>query len=435
LNSVLRVSGFWWRIFLRKQADGCPNGEVFEEQGMRIDSDPEIFLLIKKEQARQKDCLSLIASENIVSKDVLSAVGSELTNKYAEGYPGKRYYGGCEFYDQIESLAISRAKELFKVDHANVQPHSGSNANLAAYFALAKVFDTILAMDLNHGGHLTHGSPVNFSGKLFNIVSYGVNRDDQLIDYESVKKLAEIHKPKIIIAGASAYSRIIDFERFHHIAKEVSAYLVVDMAHIAGLVAVGLHPSPAPYADVISTTTHKTMRGSRGGLILCRDEFKKAIDSSVFPGLQGGPLMNEIAGKAICLKEAMSQDFKEYQTHVVNNAKRLAQGLLDNGLKLVSGGTDNHLLLVDLTELGISGKDAEASLNDIGIVANKNKIPFDEKPATITSGLRLGTPSVTTRGMRGAEMDELASIIFNCITSKGKKDALKERVRILTRKF
>lgn len=400
-----------------------------------IDADPQVALLIEKERLRQQECLSLIASENTVSPNVLAVVGSVLTNKYAEGYPGRRYYGGCEFHDQIENLAIARAKEIFKVEHANVQPHSGSNANLAAYFALAKVGDTILAMDLNHGGHLTHGSPANFSGKLFNVVSYGVTRDSQLIDYDAVEKLAEQHKPKMIIAGASAYSRIIDFERFFHIAQKCGAYLVVDMAHIAGLVATGLHPSPAPYADVITTTTHKTLRGARGGLILCKEKYKKAIDAWVFPGFQGGPLMHEIAGKAVCLKEAMSVEFKQYQTAVVNNAKRLAQGLMANGLQLVSKGTDNHLLLIDLTEMGISGMEAEVALNDIGIVANKNKVPFDEKPATITSGLRLGTPSVTTRGMHEEQMDELAFVISSCIKGTLARHILKERVRVLVQQF
>lgn len=400
-----------------------------------IDTDPEIFELIGRERLRQKECLSLIASENIVSRDIMEAVGSELTNKYAEGYPHRRYYAGCEIHDQVESLAQDRAKQLFSVDHANVQPHSGSTANMAAYFALAKVGDTVLAMDLDHGGHLTHGSKVNFSGKLFNIVSYGVNRDTELIDYEAILQLAEQHKPKIIIAGASAYSRVIDFERFNKIARATGALLIVDMAHIAGLVAAGVHPTPVPFADVITTTTHKTLRGPRGGMILCREEFKKSIDSWIFPGIQGGPLMHEIAGKAVCFKEAMSPQFKVYQRQVVNNAKRLAQGLVDMGMRLVSHGTDNHLILVDVSLANVTGKEAETLLGEIGLVVNKNKIPFDKEPATITSGIRLGTPSITTRGMAEKEMDILAEIINAAINGQSSKPALKERVLDLSRKF
>jgi glycine hydroxymethyltransferase len=399
-----------------------------------INSDPEIFELIRLERERQKKCLSLIASENIVSKSVLDAVGSELTNKYAEGYPGKRYYGGCEFYDQIENLAIERAKEIFQVEHANVQPHSGSNANMAAYFSLANIGDTILAMDLDHGGHLTHGSKVNFSGKLFNIISYGVTREDQRIDYDSIQKLAEQFNPKIIIAGASAYTRAIDFERFFRIAKSCNSYLMVDMAHIAGLIAAGIHPTPAPFADVITTTTHKTLRGPRGGMILCRKEFKKTIDSIVFPGLQGGPLMHEIAGKAVCLKEVMCEEFIAYQKAVVENAKRLADGLMANGMRLVSSGTDNHLILIDLSALNINGKEAEKLLSEIGIVVNKNKIPFDEKPATITSGIRIGTPNITTRGMRQAQMDELSEIISSCILGLASNSSLREKVLSLIKR-
>ncbi len=397
--------------------------------------DPEIFRLIDLERDRQQNTLSLIASENIVSKAVRSAVGSVLTNKYAEGYPGKRYYGGCEFHDQVENIAIERAKQIFGVDHANVQPHCGSNANLAAMFSLAKTGDTILAMSLDQGGHLTHGSPVNFSGRFFNVVSYGVTKGQEIIDYDAVEQLARRHEPRIIIAGASAYSRIFDFERFSKIAKACGAYLLVDMAHIAGLIAAGVHPSPAPFADVITSTTHKTLRGARGGMILCREEFKKSIDSWIFPGFQGGPLMHEIAGKAVCFKEAMEPDFMTYQTNVVKNAKRLAKGLMDKGLRLVSGGTDNHLLLVDLTSVGITGKEAETSLGEIGIVANKNKIPFDERPATITSGLRLGTPSITTRGMGEDEMDEISDIIAMCLKGLGHKSVLKEKVLQLAQKF
>lgn len=396
--------------------------------------DLEVFSLIEKERERQKKTISLIASENIVSEQVLKAVGSELTNKYAEGYPGRRYYGGCEFHDQIENLAIERAKAIFKVDHANVQPHSGSNANLAAYFSLASVGDTVLAMSLDHGGHLTHGSPVNFSGKLFNIISYGVNRETGLIDYDELAKIAQKHQPRIIIAGASAYSRIIDFEKFGEIARASGAYLMVDMAHIAGLIATGLHPSPAPFADIITTTTHKTLRGPRGGMILCREQFKKPVDSWIFPGLQGGPLMHEVAGKAVCLFEAMEKEFFSYQEKIVKNAKRLAQGLIDHKFTLVSGGTDNHLLLVDLSNTGKSGKEAESLLGEIGLVVNKNKIPYDEKPATITSGIRLGTPLVSSRGMGEHEMDEIASIIADAIRGAN-KDSLKERVSKIALKF
>lgn len=400
---------------------------------MVIETDPEISRLIDLERDRQNRTISLIASENVVSKGVLKAVGSELTNKYAEGYPGRRYYGGCEFHDEIETLAIERAKKIFGVDHANVQPHSGSNANLAAYFSLASVGDTVLAMSLDHGGHLTHGSHVNFSGKLFKIISYGVKRDG-FIDYDELLKIALENQPKIIIAGASAYSRIIDFARFGEIAKACGAYLMVDMAHIAGLVATGHHPSPAPYADIITTTTHKTLRGPRGGMILCKEQFKKSVDSWIFPGLQGGPLMHEVAGKAVCLKEAQSPEFFAYQERVVKNAKRLAQGLMEQKINLVSSGTDNHLILVDLNSTGKNGKEVEAELSEIGIVANKNKIPFDEKPATITSGIRLGTPSVSSRGMSEVEMDELGDIIASVIKG-GNKSSLKERVEKLVAKF
>jgi glycine hydroxymethyltransferase len=400
-----------------------------------VHSDQEIFSLIARERSRQKNTLSLIASENIVSKDVMAAVGSELTNKYAEGYPGKRYYGGCYIHDQVENLAIARAKEIFSVEHANVQPHSGSNANMAALFSMAQAGNTILAMDLGHGGHLTHGSPVNFSGRWFNVISYGVTKDTELIDYESVERLAELHRPKVIIVGASAYSRSIDFERFSKIATNNGAYLMVDMAHIAGLIAANLHPSPAPFADMITTTTHKTLRGPRGGMILCKEKLKKPVDSWVFPGLQGGPLMHEIAGKAVCLKEAMAPEFITYQRQVIKNAKRLASGLMEQGMRLISGGTDNHLVLVDLTSWSKTGKEAEEALDEIGVVANKNKIPFDEKPATITSGLRLGTPSITTRGMGEAEMDELALIIAEAIKGSVAKNILKEKIMSLADKF
>lgn len=400
---------------------------------MSVDS--AIFDLIELEKARQQDCLSLIASENIVTQQVQRAVGSELTNKYAEGYPGKRYYGGCEIHDRIENLAIERAKKLFGAEHANVQPHSGSNANMAAYFALAQPGDTILAMNLDHGGHLTHGNKVNFSGKLFNFVSYGVTPDTNLIDYEIVREQALKHKPKIIVAGASAYSRIINFEIFYNIAKESGAKLIVDMAHIAGLVATGLHPSPIPWADIVTTTTHKTLRGPRGGLILCKAEYQKAVDSWIFPGIQGGPLMHEIAGKAVCFFEALEPSFKSYQEQVVKNAQALAHALKAGGLKLVAGGTDNHLILINLSDHKLNGQEAERALGDIGLVANKNKIPFDQKPATVTSGLRLGTPSVTTRGMGVAEMHNLAEIILLCLDQKTDTSKLKERVKLLARRF
>lgn len=400
-----------------------------------ITSDPELFSLIKQEELRQQECLSLIASENIVSSSVKAAVGSCMTNKYAEGYPGRRYYGGCSIHDQVESIAISRAKEIFNADHANVQPHSGSNANQAAYFSLIGAGDTILAMDLDHGGHLTHGSKVNFSGKLFNIIHYGVTKDEHLIDYNSVRRLAQEHRPKLIIAGASAYSRIINFAKFHEIAKEVGAYLLVDMAHIAGLVAAKQHPSPVEYADIVTTTTHKTLRGPRGGMIMCKKDFAKKVDSWVFPGLQGGPLMHEIAGKAVCFKEVMDVSFVEYQKCVIKNAKRLALKLKEAGMKLVSNGTDNHLVLADLTPLNITGKEAETLLGEIGIVVNKNKIPFDDKPASVTSGIRLGTPAITTRGMKEAEMDRLAELIIDCIKKKSNIKAMSQEVDLLAKEF
>jgi glycine hydroxymethyltransferase len=400
-----------------------------------LEPDREIFALIEREKERQRQTLSLIASENITSNQVMMAVGSILTNKYAEGYPKRRYYGGCEISDEIESLAIERAKKVFQVEHANVQPHSGSNANMAALFSMAEMGDSILAMNLEHGGHLTHGSPVNFSGRWFNIIPYGVKRDDELIDYEALHNLAQQHRPKVIIAGASAYSRIIDFARFQQIAKNCGAYLMVDMAHIAGLIAASVHPSPAPYADIITSTTHKTLRGPRGGIILCREIFKKSVDSWVFPGLQGGPLMNEIAGKAICFKEAMTEDFVGYQRQVVKNAILLGESLVKENLRLVSGGTDTHLLLIDLTALNITGKDAEERLQEIGIIANKNKIPYDNKPPSITSGLRLGTPSLTTRGMKEEDMDELGSIIASALKGSSLSSSLKEKVLTLANRF
>lgn len=374
-------------------------------------ADPIIASLIDLEIRRQHEGLELIASENYVSDAVLEAVGSILTNKYAEGYPGSRYYGGCEHHDEIEKLAISRAKELFGAEHVNVQPHSGANANLAVYMAAVNPGDTVLAMNLDHGGHLTHGAKANFSGRYYRIIPYGVSPETGLIDYDEVERLAVLEKPKMIIAGASAYPRVIDFERFAEIAKLVGAKLFVDMAHIAGLVAVGLHPSPIPHADFISTTTHKTLRGPRGGMILCKAEYQKIVDSRVFPGTQGGPLMHVIAGKAVCFLEALQPEFRAYQSQVIENANALAQELKKQGFDLVSGGTDNHLMLLDLRSKNITGKDAEAALNSAYMVVNKNKIPFDPAPAQITSGIRLGTPAVTTRGLKVPDMQRIADWI------------------------
>lgn len=390
--------------------------------------DPAIASLIHQETKRQHEGLELIASENYVSSAVLEAVGSILTNKYAEGYPGARYYGGCEYVDEVERLAISRAKELFGAEHVNVQPHSGANANLAVYMAAVNPGDTVLAMNLDHGGHLTHGAKVNFSGRLYNIIPYGVSAETGVIDYEEVERLAILEKPKMIIAGASAYARVIDFERFAAIAKQVGAKLFVDMAHIAGLVAAGLHPSPIPYADFVSTTTHKTLRGPRGGMILCKAEYQKAIDSRVFPGTQGGPLMHVIAGKAVCFQEALQPEFKTYQGQVIENAKVLAAGLIGQGFDLVSGGTDNHLVLLDLRSKNISGKDAETALNAAHIVVNKNKIPFDPAPAQITSGIRLGTPAVTTRGLKEPEMGLISGWIAQILAAPQDK-VLQDQMR------
>ncbi len=367
-------------------------------------TDPEVAAAMELELSRQRDHIELIASENFVSPAVMAAMGSHLTNKYAEGYPGKRYYGGCQYVDIVENLARDRACELFGAEHANVQPHSGAQANLAVYFGLLQPGDTILGMNLSHGGHLTHGSPVNQSGKLYNIVPYGVSEKDERIDYEEVRRLALEHKPKLLLAGASAYPRTIDFERLGAIAKEAGCLFMVDMAHIAGLVAAGLHPSPVPYADVVTTTTHKTLRGPRGGLILCRKELAKKIDSAIFPGTQGGPLMHVIAGKAVCLKEAMSDDFKAYQQQIVNNAAALAAELQKQGLRLVSGGTDNHLMLVDLSALDCTGKDLEKRLDAAHITVNKNTIPFETRSPFVTSGVRIGTPAATSRGMKEPEM-------------------------------
>ncbi|NLO83732.1 MAG: serine hydroxymethyltransferase [Clostridiales bacterium] len=374
-------------------------------------ADPEVAQAIEKELERQQDHLELIASENFVSLPVMAAMGTHLTNKYAEGYPGRRYYGGCEYVDVVENIAIERAKEIYKAEHANVQPHSGAQANMAVYFSVLNPGDTIMGMNLAHGGHLTHGSPVNYSGKLYKIVSYGVNIETGYIDYDEVRLLAREFKPKMIVAGASAYPRVLDFEKFRNIADEVGAYLMVDMAHIAGLVAAGLHPNPVPYADFVTTTTHKTLRGPRGGMILCKEKYAKLIDRAIFPGTQGGPLMHVIAAKAVCFGEALKPEFKEYQQRIVNNAQALARGLMDEGFNLVSGGTDNHLMLIDLRNKGITGRDAEKKLDNVRITVNKNAIPNDPESPFVTSGIRIGTPALTTRGMGENEMHEIAKAI------------------------
>lgn len=389
--------------------------------------DPEIHTAINQELGRQREKLEMIASENIVSKAVMQAQGSVLTNKYAEGYPAKRYYGGCEYVDVVEQLAIDRAKKLFGAEYANVQPHSGAQANTAVYFALLNPGDTILGMNLTDGGHLTHGSPVNISGKYFKIVPYGVDKETERIDYDELERLAKEHKPKLIVGGASAYSRFIDFERMANIAKSVGAYLMIDMAHIAGLVAAGLHPSPVPYADVVTTTTHKTLRGPRGGLILCRDaEFGKQFNKAIFPGIQGGPLMHVIAAKAVAFKEALSNEFKEYQQQVIKNAKVLAEELTKKGFRIVSGGTDNHLMLVDLRSKNITGKEAQFLLDEIGITANRNTIPFEPLSPFVTSGLRLGTPALTTRGLKEDDIREVADIIAETIEHREDKNAIEK---------
>ncbi len=388
--------------------------------------DPEVAEALRQELGRQQDSIELIASENFVSPAVLEATGSVLTNKYAEGYPDRRYYGGCEYVDVVEQLAIDRAKALFGADHANVQPHSGAQANMAVYFAVLAPGDTVLGMSLAHGGHLTHGSPVNFSGRLFDFVHYGVDPKTECIDYDVVEQLAKEHRPKLVVAGASAYPRVIDFQRLGAICDSVGAYLMVDMAHIAGLVAAGLHPSPVPYAHFVTTTTHKTLRGPRGGLILCRQEFAKDIDKTIFPGTQGGPLMHVIAAKAVALKEAQTQEFRDYQGQVVKNAAALAKALMDRGLKIVSGGTDNHLLLVDVRGLGLTGKVAEETLDSIGITTNKNAIPFDPESPFITSGIRVGSPAVTTRGMGETEMEEIGDIIYQVLANPKSETVLEE---------
>jgi len=387
--------------------------------------DPEIAGLINEEKERQQRNIELIASENFTSEAVMEAAGSCLTNKYAEGYPNRRYYGGCEVVDRVEELAIARAKELFGAEHVNVQAHSGSQANQAVYFAFVPPGGTILAMDLSHGGHLTHGSPVNLSGKYFNFVHYGVSRDKELIDFQQVEKLAEEHKPELIVAGASAYPREIDFHRFKEIAKKVGALFMVDMAHIAGLVATGLHVDPVSVADFVTTTTHKTLRGTRGGMILCKKEYARQIDKAIFPGLQGGPLMHIIAAKAVAFKEALTPEFAKYQQQIINNAAVLAEEMSGYGFRLVSGGTDNHLLLVDLTDMDITGKDAENILDSVGITVNKNTIPYEEKSPFITSGIRIGTPAVTSRGMKGEEMKLIAHYIYDTIKYRDEQDKLK----------
>ena len=401
--------------------------------------DPEIQKAIDQELSRQREKLEMIASENIVSTAVMQAQGSILTNKYAEGYPGKRYYGGCEYVDVVEQLAIDRAKKLFGAEYANVQPHSGAQANTAVYFALLQPGDTILGMNLTDGGHLTHGSPVNISGKYFKIIPYGVDKETERIDYDELERLAKEHQPKLIVGGASAYSRVIDFERMAQIAKSVGAYLMIDMAHIAGLVAAGLHPSPVPYADVVTTTTHKTLRGPRGGLILCRDaEFGKQFNKAIFPGIQGGPLMHVIAAKAVAFKEALSDEFKVYQQQVLDNAKALADELVKKGFRIVSGGTDNHLMLVDLRSKNITGKEAQFLLDEIGITANRNTIPFEPLSPFVTSGIRLGTPALTTRGLKEEDIREVADIIADVIENREDSaviEAAKAKVQAICKKF
>ena len=394
--------------------------------------DKEIYGLMEKELERQRKGIELIASENIVSPAVMEAMGSYLTNKYAEGYPGKRYYGGCQVVDEIEQIAIDRAKELFGAEHANVQPHSGSQANMAVYFTVLEPGDTVLGMDLSHGGHLTHGSPVNFSGKLFKFVSYGVDKDTEMIDYENVRKIAKESKPKLIVAGASAYGRIIDFAKFKEIADEVGALLMVDMAHIAGLVAAGVHPSPVPYCDFVTTTTHKTLRGPRGGLILCKEKYAKELNKNIFPGIQGGPLEHIIAAKAVCFKEALDPSFKVYGENVVENCKELAKQLIAKGFKIVSDGTDNHVFLVDLHNKDITGKEAENLLDTVGITVNKNTVPNETRSPFITSGIRIGTAAITTRGFVVEDMAEIAAVISEAIeTREGDLSALKSRVETL----
>ncbi|TAL08807.1 MAG: serine hydroxymethyltransferase [Nitrospirae bacterium] len=401
-------------------------------------TDPDVYGAIRREGRRQREKILLIASENFASAAVLAAQGSVMTNKYAEGYAGRRYYGGCQYMDVVESLAIERAKQIFGAEHVNVQPHSGSQANMAVYFSVLKPGDPILGMDLAHGGHLTHGSRVSFSGTLYRSFFYGVDRATERIDYQAVRKIAEECRPRMLVVGASAYPRILDFPRFQEIAKAVGAYLMVDMAHIAGLIAAGLHPSPVPYADFVTTTTHKTLRGPRGGMILCKAEHAKAVDKAIFPGLQGGPLMHVIAAKAVALKEALAPGFKKYQAQVLANAKALAGGLQKRGFRIVSGGTDTHLMLVDVTSKGITGKEAEVALDEAGITVNKNAIPYDEKPPAVASGIRLGTPIVSTRGMREKEMAEIADAIDKVLSHPADpavRKLVRSRMRTLCGKF
>ena len=402
------------------------------------ESDPEIFAAIQNETARQHEGLELIASENFVSQAVLEAAGSVFTNKYAEGYPGKRYYGGCEFTDVVESLAIDRARQLFGAEHVNVQPHSGSQANMAVYLTACQHGDTILGMDLSHGGHLTHGHPLNFSGKSYKVVAYGVKKDDETIDYDQMEALAKEHKPKMIVCGASAYSRVIDFERIAAIAHGVGALVMADIAHIAGLVATGLHPSPVPHCDFVTTTTHKTLRGPRAGMVLCKEQFAKDLDRNVFPGIQGGPLVHIIAAKAVAFKEAAQPEFKTYQQQILKNAKALATAVADNGFRIVSGGTDNHVFLMDVFSKGILGKDAEKLLEAAHITVNKNTIPFDTNPPMKASGVRLGTPAVTTRGMGEAEMKQIAALIAEVLdapTDDAVRQSVIGKVKELTARF
>lgn len=410
--------------------------DLMDTIGFVAEKDPEVGGAMERELGRQRDTIELIASENIVSPAVMAAMGSVLTNKYAEGYPGKRYYGGCQFVDEVEEIARQRACKLFGAEHANVQPHSGAQANTAVYFGLLQPGDKIMGMNLSEGGHLTHGSPVNISGKYFNIVAYGVDPETGRIDYDKLIETAEREKPKLIIAGASAYPRIIDFKKFREAADACGAILMVDMAHIAGLVAGGLHPNPVEYADIVTTTTHKTLRGPRGGLILCKEEYAKAIDKAVFPGTQGGPLMHVIAGKAVCLGEAMKPEFKTYAQNIVSNAKALADGLLKRDVKLVSGGTDNHLMLVDLSDMDLTGKVLQNNLDEIHITANKNTVPGEKRSPFQTSGLRLGTPAVTTRGMKAEDMDVIAECIADSIHDfEGTKDASAAKVQALVQKY
>ncbi len=400
--------------------------------------DPEVARAIRLETERQEYNLELIASENFVSEAVMEAQGSVMTNKYAEGYPGKRYYGGCSHVDVVENLAIERAKELFGADHVNVQPHSGSQANMAVYFSVLKPGDTVLGMDLSHGGHLTHGSPANFSGKLYNIVFYGVSRETETIDYAEVERLALEHKPKMIVVGASAYPRIIDFAAFRRIADKVGAMIMVDMAHIAGLVAAGLHPSPVPHAEFVTTTTHKTLRGPRGGMILCRADYAKSLNSNIFPGIQGGPLMHVIAAKAVSFKEALQPDFKIYQEQILKNARTLAAALVKKGFRLTSGGTDNHMMLMDLTATGLTGKVAEEALDKAGITVNKNTIPFETRSPFVTSGIRIGTPAATTHGLKEPEMELVAGFIAEALNNTENETELagiKKRVHDLMQRF